>query len=161
MLLVDFIELLNNNLEKELVFEYAPNLFVGKNYHLTEIKKQNIHSVDCGGNQHEWKEAVFQLWESPNEKNSLSYMQTNKVLDIVSRVHHVSALDLEAEVKIEYGNALFHKAQLDIHNVTISENQIIICLTASSTLCKSPESCGIPAPEETHNQSCTPGSGCC
>ena len=73
MLLVDFIELLNNNLEKELVFEYAPNLFVGKNYHLTEIKKQNIHSVDCGGNQHVWKKLFFSYGRVQMKKQPFLY----------------------------------------------------------------------------------------
>lgn len=162
MNLAEFIDLLNSNLHKELIFEYAPNLYVGKNYHLTEIKKQAIDSVDCGGNQHQWNEAVFQLWESQNEKNNQQYLNTNKVLDIISKVHHVSALDLNATVKIEYANALFHKAQLDVINIQTNEHQITVSLNASPTLCKSPESCGVSVNEKQNNSSaCTPGSGCC
>lgn len=159
MNLEKFITFLNNNQNKELLFEYAPQIYAGTNYHITELKTINIKSVDCGGKSHNWTETVMQLWENPNEIGKAIYLDTTKALQIIGKVHQIQPLELETELKIEYGNTVFHTANLSIENIIESENQLIIQLHTEKTLCKAPELCGVPEPNSS--DCCSPSSGCC
>ena len=153
-----FIDLLKQNSDKALLFEYATNQFAGTNYHLTEIKKVHFDTVDCGGNPNEWHETQIQIWESPNQIGKLDYMTTNKILSIFNKVDSIKLLNFETELKVEYGNATFHTSVLKIKNHIVKNNQLIIQLFEEKTLCKAPS-------ELTENNQtsacCTPTSGCC
>lgn len=59
----EFLQILKQHQDKSLLFEYAPNLLVGANYHITEIKHITVDSVDCGAGVDAWKETIVQLWE--------------------------------------------------------------------------------------------------
>ena len=159
MNLETFITILNNNQNKALLFEYAPQVYAGTNYHITELKTAHINSVDCGGKTHNWTETIMQLWENPNEIGKTTYIDTTKALQIISKVHQIQPLELETDLKVEYGNTIFHTANLNIENIVISEKQIIVQLHSEETLCKAPELCGVP--EIQSNECCTPSSGCC
>lgn len=162
MELRDFIDVLSAHTEKELLFEYAPGLLVGANYHLTEVKATHVDSVDCGGQADSWDETVIQLWESPEELGKKDYMTACKALQILQRVSKVKAFKLNSIVKLEYSNANFHTANLDVKNTVVSGNQVIFKLHVISTDCKAKELCGVPEPiEVSEASSCTPGSGCC
>ena len=63
----ELFNILNSNQDKALLFEYAPNLLVGANYHITEVKHIKVDSVDCGARVDNWNETIVQLWESPDE----------------------------------------------------------------------------------------------
>jgi len=164
MELRDFIDALSAHTEKELLFEYAPSLLVGANYHITEVKATHVHSVDCGGQEDSWDETVIQLWESPEELGKKDYMKSCKALEILQKVSKVKAFKLNSLVKLEYSNANFHTANLDVKNIVVNDNQLIFKLHVISTDCKAKELCGVPDPIEmigSNGASCTPGSGCC
>jgi len=161
MNLETLITTLVNNPNKALLFEYAPNVYAGTNYHLTEIKTATISSVDCGGVSHEWSETLFQLWENPLEIEKKSYMTTTKILEIISKVNSIKPLLVDTEVKIEYGNAIFHTSNLNIKNIIIGELQVIIQLHIEKTKCKAPELCGVPESDSVGSQTCSPGGDCC
>ena len=72
--------------DKSLLFEYTPGLFVGANYHITEVKHISIDSVDCGARTDAWKETIIQLWESPNELDKKEFMSVYKALAILNKV---------------------------------------------------------------------------
>jgi hypothetical protein len=57
-----FLNTLEKHKNKELLFQYTPNLLVGTNYHITEVKHVTIDSVDCGAQTDSWKETIVQLW---------------------------------------------------------------------------------------------------
>ena len=160
MTLETFVNILTENPNKSLLFEVAPQVYAGSHCHLTEIKTAKISSVDCGGQKHEWIETVFQLWENPKEIGKAAYLKTDKILEIVSKVNAVRALHVETTLKIEYGNALFPTAQLDIRNVVESDQQLIVQLHSEQTKCKAPDICGVSEPT-SNSQTCTPESGCC
>jgi hypothetical protein len=160
MTLETFVNILAENPNKFLLFEVAPQVYAGSHYHLTEIKTAKISSVDCGGQEHQWVETVFQLWENPKEIGKTASLKTDKVLEIVSKVNAVKALQAETELKIEYGNALFPTAQLNIRRVVASDQQLIVQLHSEQTKCKAPDLCGVPEPT-SNSQTCAPGSGCC
>lgn len=160
MTLESFVNILAENPNKSLLFEVAPQVYAGSHCHLTEIKTAKISSVDCGGQKHEWIETVFQLWENPKEIGKAAYLKTDKILEIVSKVNAVRALHVETTLKIEYGNALFPTAQLDIRHVVASDQQLIVQLHSEQTKCKAPDICGVSEPT-SNSQTCTPESGCC
>ena len=160
----EFFNLLEQHTDKALLFEYAPNMLVGANYHITEVKHITVDAVDCGANTDAWKETIVQLYESPQELGKTEYMTVYKALAILAKVGRMKPYQMDAELKIEYSNAHFHTAQLFVHDVLIGERQLRIQLGVAPTDCKAKDSCGIPetasATPEAAN-SCAPGSGCC
>jgi len=164
----EFLTLLETHKDKALLFEYAPQQLVGANYHITEVKHITIDSVDCGAQTDAWKETIIQLWESPSEIGKTEFMSTFKALGILKKVGSMKAYDLASEVKFEYGNSLFHTAQLFVNDYIIQKNQLIFKLAVEKTDCKAKEACGIPITVDikntdttTTNACCTPESGCC
>ncbi len=156
----DFITLLTAHQGKSLAFEYAPNMLVGTNYHITEVKHLTVDAVDCGGTADAWKETIIQLWESPSEVGKAAYMSVYKALSILKKVGKMKAYELDAIVKIEYSNAMFHTAQLHIADYELKEGVLLIKLTVQPTDCKAKDACGIPEPN-MQNATCAPNSGCC
>lgn len=159
----ELLSLLAEHSDKSLLFEYAPNQIVPANYHITEVKHVTIDSVDCGARTDAWKETVVQLWESPHDIGKTDFMSSYKALGILNKVGKMRSYDLDAVVKIEYGNALFHTAQLFVNDFDIKNNNLIVKLAVEATDCKAKDECGVPetVAVETEESSCTPGGGCC
>ncbi len=165
----EFFQVLEQNKDKYLLFEYAPNLLVGANYHVTEVKHLKLDSVDCGSQTDSWNETIIQLWESPLELGKTEYMSVYKVLSILKKVGKIKPYDLDAEVKFEYSNANFHTAQLFVNDFEIQGNNLMLKLAIQKTDCKAKELCGVPESvvevaekvKEKAESCCTPGGGCC
>lgn len=158
---LELFDLLKQHQEKPLLFEYTPNLVVGANYHITEVKHLKIDSVDCGAGADAWNETIIQLWESPEEIGKTEFMKVSKALAILDKVGQMKAYDLEAEVKFEYSNANFHTAQLFVTGFIIINGNLLIKLGVNPTDCKSKETCGVSQPKEVSVTECAPGDGCC
>jgi hypothetical protein len=160
----EFFKVLEQNKDKSLLFEYAPNLYVGANYHITEVKHISVHSVDCGAQTDAWKETIIQLWESPNEMDKTEYMTVYKALSILKKVGTMKAYNLESELKLEYSNSSFHTAQLFVNDFDIQGNNLIVKLAIEKTDCKAKELCGVPEVAETVSSNepcCSPDGNCC
>lgn len=165
----EFFKVLEVNKDKSLLFEYAPNLLVGANYHITEVKHTKVDSVDCGSQTDAWNETIIQLWESPLELGKTEYMSVFKAAAILKKVGEMKPYDLDSEVKFEYSNANFHTAQLFVNDFEIKENNLIIKLAIQKTDCKAKELCGVPEQVvelaekvvEKVESCCSPNSGCC
>lgn len=156
----DFLNVLTEHQGKSLLFEYAPGMLVSTNYHITEVKHVSIDAVDCGAGTDSWKETVIQLWESPSELGKPTYMSAYKALGILKKVGEMKSYVLDAPVKIEYGNAMFHTTQLHIYDIESKEGQLIVKLSVQPTDCKAKETCGVPETNAVE-AGCAPGSGCC
>ncbi|MCK0130182.1 DUF6428 family protein [Flavobacteriaceae bacterium F08102] len=164
MILKEFLDYLKDNPQKDLIFEYSPNCFVGANYHITEVKQVDIRSVDCGGKEDQWQETVIQLWESPTELNKTDYMKVDKALSILEVVNKKQALRYENVVKFEYSNAHFHTATLHVVDLRTDEHRVIVKLQIEDTRCKALDVCCPPIEKGGINEAkeaCSPGSGCC
>ena len=158
----EFLDLLKDNQGKSLLFEYAPNTFVGANYHITEVKNISIESVDCGAGQESWDETIIQLWESPTEVGKTDYMSAYKALSILKKVDRIKSMVKDAEVKFEYGNGVFHTTQLYVNQFQIHNQNLIIHLAVNATDCKAKEACGLPDFNiESQESCCSPSTGCC
>ena len=157
----EFLELLAENQDKSLLFEYNPGKFVGANYHITEVKNMTIASVNCGGGTEGWNETIIQLWESPTEKDKTVFMSTYKALSILKKVGRIKPYELDAEVKFEYSNPAFHTAQLFVSDYDLVDRKLIVKLAVEKTDCKAKDICGVPETIEETQEACAPGSGCC
>ena len=160
----ELFTLLETHKEKSLLFEYAPNLLVGANYHITEVKHIIIDSVDCGAQTDAWKETIIQLWESPEELGKTEYMSVYKALGILKKVGQIKAYVLDAEVKFEYSNATFHTAQLFVNDFEIRQTNLILKLAVEKTDCKAKDTCGVTAKNDMVVESepcCAPNGSCC
>ncbi|GAA3594962.1 DUF6428 family protein [Flavivirga amylovorans] len=162
----ELFNVLNQNQDKSLLFEYAPNLLVGANYHITEVKHLVVDSVDCGAQVDSWKETIVQLWESPNELGKTEYMSVYKALAILKKVGKMKPYELDAEVKFEYSNATFHTAQLFVNDFEIKGSQLIVKLAIEKTDCKAKELCGVPEESiktvsKEVEPCCSPDGNCC
>lgn len=158
----EFLNILKEHPSKELLFEFQPGQLVGANYHITEIKNTHIDSVDCGGRTDRWNETIVQLWESPSEQYKTDYLSTSKATEILNRVHGLKPMDLEAEVKFEYGNARFHTAQLFVQEFRTLNTQLLIKLGVENTTCKARDLCDHGPTEQIEKVgACVPNSGCC
>ncbi len=159
----EFLNLLKEHQGKSLLFEYAPNLLVGANYHITEVKHITVDSVDCGAGVDAWKETIVQLWESPSELGKTEFMSAYKAMGILSKVGRMKPYTMDAELKIEYSNATFHTAQLFVNDYEIRGTNLILKLAVEQTDCKAKKACGIEEPTAVGEVAggCAPGSGCC
>lgn len=159
----DLFSILEAHRDKTLLFEYAEGMFVGANYHITEVKHVTIDSVDCGAGTDSWKETIIQLWESPQEYEKTDYMSVLKALGILNKVGCMKPFVLDAEVKFEYSNDTFHTAQLFVNDFEIRGHNLIVKLAVKKTDCKAKEACGISVDEKeaVGESCCAPNSGCC
>lgn len=160
----EFFKVLESNQDKSLLFEYAPNLLVGANYHITEVKHLTIDSVDCGSQTDNWQETIIQLWESPNELGKTDYMSVYKALAILTKVGRMKPYKLDSEIKFEYSNATFHTAQLFVNDFEIKGHNLIVKLAVEKTDCKAKETCGVQDELETvsiNEPCCSPDGNCC
>jgi len=160
----EFLDILEAHPDKRLLFEYQPGRFVDKNYHITEVKNIRIESVDCGARTDAWNETVIQLWESPNENEDRDYMSIYKASGILNKVDEMRPMDRDAVVKLEYSNAEFHTAQLEVSGYDVRDGKLIFILHSEPTDCKAKEDCGVPeyaTVQSTEEPCCDPKTGCC
>ena len=102
----EFFNVLDQHKDKSLLFEYAPNLLVGANYHITEVKLITVDSVDCGAQADAWKETIIQLWVSPSELGKTEFMSAFKALAILNKVGTIKPYVKDSEVKFDFTGAI-------------------------------------------------------
>lgn len=158
----EFLELLEGNPTKELVFEYRENEFVPKAYHITEIKSQHIDSVDCGGFAHSYDETVVQLWISESEKKE-RYMETQRALKIFKIVEGKKPLKKDTPIFFEWGFGSLATSTYKVQDVEVGTDQVLIKLFVPPTVCKPRELVEVVSDKVTNAASscCAPGSKCC
>lgn len=130
-----FLELLANNPQKELVFEYEANQFIPA-YHITEIKNVHFESVDCGGNAHEEFQTITQLWISPKDFLLKKCMTAEKALKIFNIVDGVKPMKRETEIFFEYGYQDLRTSVYSVEAIEETDNQLIIKMFVPKTACK-------------------------
>jgi len=157
----EFIKVLEQQGNKELLFSYAQDKLVGANYHLTEVKNVQFDTTDCGGKTNFWEETHFQLWESPTEVGKRNYMTTDKILSIIKRVNGIKAIKNDTELKMEYGNDSFATSVMPVKQIDFDDNRVYVSLFAEATRCKANDACNIPLEQEEKEPCCTPASNCC
>lgn len=135
----EFLNLLKDNSQKEVVFEYEDGAYVAKNYHITEIKNVTIDSVDCGKNVHYEEQTVVQLKNGNALEVKSRFMSAEKAMKIFTLVDSVKPLRQKAEIFFEYGNKTI---KTSIHKVVAIDNEadrLTVKLFVPPTVCKPQE----------------------
>ncbi len=130
-----FIQTLENNLSKKVLFEYQQNQFVPKSYHLTEVKNVHIESVDCGGFAHSEDQTIVQLWIDPNEAPT-EYMTAEKMLKIIQLVDKVKSLKGETPLFFEWGMQGLATSNYRVEKIDISDENIQVKMSVPPTVCR-------------------------
>lgn len=130
-----FLDLLANNPQKELVFEYEANQFIPV-YHITEVKNVHFESIDCGGNAHEEYQTITQLWISPKDFLEKKCMTAEKALKIYNIVDGVKPMRRETQIFFEYGYKDLRTSIYSIEEVVETSDQLIIKMFVPKTACK-------------------------
>lgn len=156
----EFLELLGNNPEKELVFEYGKDQLVPNAYHITEIKNVHTESVDCGGNAHEFDQTIVQLWVDGVETKEYA-MTASKAKKIFDIVDDVKPLDITSPIFFEWGNKGLATSIYDITEISESNEKIVVKLFVPPVQCKPRTLAVKDLGAEKNVGVCTPGGGCC
>lgn len=150
-----FINRLQEDAGKALIFVGPDGRRVPADYHITEIKDVSIASVDCGGRSATARETVTQLWTPRNDDAGVP-MTTDKAHAIFARVGKVRALDPDAEALFEWGDQHLRMAVCHVDRLDVTSEELVVYLDVRQPVCK-------PAldmvPEAAH--CCAPAAGCC
>src|SRR5216117_1458066 len=112
----EFISALRAAPDNELMFVDLEGYAVHNGYHLTELKTASFETVDCGGQTNRWQETIVQLWVPPHADGD--YMTSAKFLKIFEKVRGMIPLNLDTEVRIEYGDENFFPSTYQVPSVT-------------------------------------------
>ncbi len=130
----EFIEALRKAPEDQLIFVNHAGDEIHAGFHLTEIKAAHFDTVDCGGQTNRWNETIVQLWVPANAKDE--YMTARKFLSIFDRVTAMIPLELEAEVRVEYGDENFFPSLYHVHAVGRENTSTRVLLQPPGMTCK-------------------------
>jgi hypothetical protein len=130
----EFISALRAAPGNQLLFVDLHGHAVHSGYHLTELKAASFETVDCGGRTNHWQETIVQLWVpvSPDD----DYMPVAKFLKIFDKVRGLIPLNLDAEIRVEYGDENFFPAAYYVHSVTSDYTTTRVLLEPPRTTCK-------------------------
>ena len=117
-----------------LIFVDLDGHAVHRGYHLTELKAVSLHTVDCGGQTNQWQETIAQLWV-PSDPDPV-YMTVGKFLKIFDKVGGMIPLNLDTEIRIEYGDDNFFPSTYHVDSVAQEQGVTRVSLVPSATTCK-------------------------
>src|SRR5437870_3447711 len=101
----EFISALRTAPDHQLIFVDLGGQAVHGGYHLTELKTASFDTVDCGGQFNRWQETIVQLW-APRDADD-DCMPAGKFLQIFDKVRGMVPINLDAEMRVEYGDENF------------------------------------------------------
>jgi len=130
----EFLSILCAAPSNRLIFVDLDGHAVHSGYHLTELKAVSFETVDCGGQTNRWQETIVQLWVPSNAGDE--YMTAAKFLKIFDKVSGMIPLDLDAEIRVEYGDENFFSSTYHIRSVTHGETTTRVLLEPPHTTCK-------------------------
>jgi hypothetical protein len=130
----EFISTLRAAPSNRLIFADLGGHAVPRDYHLTELKAASFETVDCGGQTNRWLETIVQLWVPSHADND--YMTARKFLKIFDKVRGMIPLNLDAEIRVEYGDNNFFPSTYYIRSVTHNQTTTRVLLEPPQTACK-------------------------
>ena len=157
MQVTEFLEKIQAQPELPLLFEFSPGHVVPWGYHVTEIKNASYETIDCGNSLHSWKEVVVQVWVPGDEELDRKWMPTSKFMKIWDVVDSRLALEREAEIRIEYGDATHLTSNYHVDDLVVTEDGLVVQMAPPRTMCK-PREILIPL---NNAVSASSGSSCC
>jgi hypothetical protein len=152
----EFISALRAAPNNQLMFVDLDGHAVHSGYHLTELKAASFETVDCGGQTNHWKETIVQLWVPANPEDD--YMTVHKFLKIFDQVHGMIPLNLDTEIRVEYGDEYFFPSTYHVRSVTSAQGVTRVLLEPPATTCKAR---GRRAASSGENSCCVLAQPCC
>ena len=119
---------------KPLRFTVDGRQLVPNDFHVTEIKKVAIDSLDCGGGASAWNELVIQLW-SPDGDDTPAPMTAEKFSSILAKADALALLDGE-HVRFEYAAVGEPSIQYRLDRINADGDALEIELAAPYVACK-------------------------
>lgn len=130
----EFIAALRTAPDNQLIFvDFAGNT-VPSGYHLTELKSASFNTVDCGGQVNRWQETIVQLWV-PNEVGAED-MIAGKFLKIFDKVRRMIPLNVNSEIRVEYGDKNFFPSAYHVTSITRDRDATRVLLEPPGATCK-------------------------
>jgi hypothetical protein len=130
----EFISRLRTSPNNQLIFADRDGHTVHTGYHLTELKAASFETVDCGGQTNRWQEMIVQLWVPSHADGE--YMTAAKFLKIFEKVRGMIPLNLDTEVRIEYGDENFFPSAYGVRSVTHNRDTTRVLVEPPETTCK-------------------------
>lgn len=161
-----FLAELRANLTTPLMFTLPNGQTIPEGYHLTELKAVNVNAMDCGGQADAWSETIIQLWSAP-EGEPGRQMTGKKFLEITDQVLKVVAVNMDANLKIEYGLGTEPAAHYRVGSLTLEAGILNANLEPLPVSCKARDrwvAAQAPVGLEmvgAADAACKPGGGCC
>lgn len=156
----EFISALRAAPHNELIFMNLDGHAVHSGYHLTELKAASLETVDCGGQTNRWQETIVQLWVPADLDDD--YMTAAKFLKIFDKVRGMIALDIDAEIRIEYGDENFFPSTYYVCSVTSDDVTTRVLLEPPRTTCKARDRRMASMQSSNRNDSCClTAQACC
>lgn len=119
---------------KALRFLLDGKQLVPNDFHVTEVKRVTVASLDCGGGASTWQELVIQLW-SPSGDNSQEALTAGKFLGILAKANASDLLDGNA-LRFEYGGPGEPAVQYHVGGVESKGETLEVHLTPPRVACK-------------------------
>ena len=104
MLVKEFLDIARSYPDAPMLFDYDPDRIVAGGFHVTEIKNTTYETIDCGNSLHTWNEVIVQLWVPQEASAGDDRMSAGKFMKIWDAVDSRIPLDLDAEIRFEYGD---------------------------------------------------------
>lgn len=141
-----------------LSFVLPNGTLVPAHFHITEAGFVTKNFIDCGGTVRIEKTATIQLWTADDYEHRLEPQKLKTIITLSEGLFGTEDL----EIQVEYQTDTISRFGLDYDGTNF-------ILTAKQTDCLAGDACGVPeekpsfiiAGNETSQNSCTPGSGCC
>jgi hypothetical protein len=160
MITKEFISTLRAAPDNELIFVDLEGHAVHSGYHLTELKGASLETVDCGGKTNRWQETIVQLWVPENPDDD--YMRAAKFLEIFDKVRGMIALDVDSEIRVEYGDRNFFPSTYHVRSVTSDNATTRVFLEPPCATCKARDRRMTAAESSSESDSCSlPAQACC
>jgi hypothetical protein len=155
----EFMSALRAAPDNELMFVDREGHAVHSGYHLTELKAASLETVDCGGKTNRWQETIVQLWVPENPYDD--YMTAAKFLKIFDKVCGMIALDVDSEIRVEYGDRNFFPSTYHVRSVTSDDATMRVFLEPPGSTCKARDRRMAAAESSSESDSCCPAAQAC
>ena len=129
-----FLSRLEQHNDRPLIFEYDGTR-IQPGYHVTEVKRVRVESLDCGANPEGWTETVVQLWDVPGKPGE-GFMTAGKFRAILEKVHSRLPLELDAPLMFEYGDTKAAIRLLTAPDVQPEGDHVLVRLEPKRASCK-------------------------
>ncbi len=159
----DVIDNLRGQPEMPLVFELEGNR-IKEGYHITEVKRADVVSLDCGLNQQQWTELTVQLLDG-RSGSSEPWMMNHKASAILkAAMDKLQVPDDTPTLYIEYSPGNSELKKLSVQDIKQYREFSVVTLQHKNAVCK-PYQNFLASSADTNKSACCQGGAvdtqCC